>query len=131
MDICGWVLESIVVREFRLAQGPATDCVTFFRNSDGRVAKIFLDDEDCTWKIEESSENPSSDEVLGDSYFEYRHRNFGLEHDLIGATVEGWDEADLGESAVGRLYLQDGRMVVFTYAYHKEKETLFVKCSSV
>ena len=127
MNISGWILESVVVREFWLDGRFDADCVTFIRGVGGAVAKVFLDDEDYTWKVEETEENPGPNDVEGDGNFKYLHRDLGRQHGLIGARIDGWTEDDRRDSAVACVLLAVGRSIVFEYGYKDETTTISVR----
>ena len=127
MDLSGWDIESAIVREFWLNGQRQGDCATFLRNPAGSVAMVFLDHEDYTWKVRESVEDPGPTDLLGDSSFQYPHRDFGRQHGIIGSTITAWTEYDAGDRSVAHLHLSDGRVVVLEYSYKAEKTVLSVR----
>ena len=88
---------------------------------------VFLDDEDYTWKVRGSAEDPGPTDVLDDTSFQYSHRDFGRQHGIIGSTITAWTEYDAGDRSVAHLYLSDGRVVVFEYSYKEETTVLSVR----
>lgn len=124
-ELIGRRICKCVAREFwhsgRLVSGVG---VVFVQDDRGEVWKVFLDDEDYTWKVERGCEVPSPESDERDTKFQWPVKDLLKLYPVAGDTVAGFDEVDTGTAARATFKLGSGRALVFQYEYATERSTL-------
>ena len=87
----------------------------------------FLDDEDHTWKVEQTSEAPRPGTVEGDDEFRYPPTDLSHRFAVRGQVIHRLSEADLGVLARAKVEFSTGQTLVLDYAYSTEKATVVLE----
>jgi hypothetical protein len=115
----------LVAREFwRSGSLISAVGVVFIEDDRGDGWKVFLDDEDHTWKVKGNSDVPSPQSDARDPEFQWPVKDLLNRFPIAGDVVAGFDEGDRGTTARAALKLASGRELVFEYEYATERSTL-------
>jgi hypothetical protein len=118
----------LATREFWLS-GRLVDefCAIFLWDDDGDTWKIFLDDEDNTWKLEQTQDAPVTGTADGDDQFRYPAIDLLSRFPINGQVIQSISESDLGTSAQVSIGLSSGKALVLDYEYATERTTARLK----
>ncbi len=116
--------KALVAREFWL-DGRLVDefCAIFLEDDHKNVWKLYLDDEDYSWKWEHAQEMPKPGVTIGDADLSYPHTDMFIRFPLGGHVIESLTEGDLGTYARARIRFSNGKALVVDYEYSTERST--------
>ncbi len=115
----------LVAREFWLSGRLVNDLTAVFIGDDrGAAWKVFLDDEDYTWKAEPEADVPSVQPDERDPDFQWPVKDLLDRFPVAGDTINRFEEANIGSRARATLRLASGRALIFEYEYATERSTL-------
>lgn len=98
-------------------------CTIFLWDDDGDTWKIFLDDEDSTWKLEQTKDSPVTGTADGDDQFRYPVVDLLSRFPINGQVIQSFSESDFGTSAQVSIGLSSGKALVLDYDYATERTT--------
>jgi hypothetical protein len=118
----------LATREFWLS-GRLVDefCAIFLWDNGGDTWKIFLDDEDNTWKLEQTQDAPAPGTDVGDDQFRYPAIDLLSRFPIKGQVIQSISESNLGTSAQVMIGLSSGKALVLDYEYATERTTAKLK----
>ena len=115
---------AIVAREFWLS-GRLVDhlCVVFLTDDAGDNWQLYLDDEDHTWKVEQTDVVPRPGTVEGDTELRYPAVDLLGDYAVEGMPIQGFVERDTGVAAEAKIDFAGGTALLFRYEYATEKRS--------
>jgi hypothetical protein len=117
--------ESLVAREFwRSGRQVDEFCAIFLEDDHGNVWKLYLDDEDDTWKWDQEHELPTPGMSEGDFEFSYPSTDMFIRFPLRDQVIESLSENNLGTSARATILFSHGQALVLDYEYATERTTV-------
>jgi hypothetical protein len=106
----------LVAREFWLSGHLVNAvCAVFIEDDLGDVWKLFLDDEDYTWKVEHEHEARRPGVVEGDDEFRYPTTDLLNRFGVRGHVIRRFSETDLGVLARAKVEFSTGQALVHDY----------------
>jgi len=127
-EIIGRKCETLVAREFWFCGELVTPlCVVFIGDNKGDRWKLYLDDEDNTWKIEKTDENPN--DLESDEEYRYPLTDLLERFPLREQIIEDFCECDKIVSAKAEIKFANGHSLEFTHNYTSEEDTVTMKKS--
>jgi hypothetical protein len=97
--------------------------VVFLTDDVGDKWQLFLDDEDYTWKVEQTDVVPRPGTVEGDSEFRWPTVDLLTDYAVEGLPIQGFLERDTGVAAEAKMDFAGGISLLFRYEYATEKSS--------
>ena len=117
--------KALVAREFWLDGRLVTEVSALFLQDDKKdVWKIYLDDEDYSWKLKRVQVMPKLGAITGDLEFSYPHVDIFVRFPLEDRVIENFTEGDLGTSAIATICFSNDQEFVLDYEYATERTTV-------
>jgi hypothetical protein len=115
---------ALVAREFWLSGALVSHlCAVFLTDDAGDSWQIYLDDEDHTWKVEQTDSAPHPGTVEGDAEFRYPAVDMLSDYAVEGLPIQGFVDRATCLVAEAEMEFAGGTSLLFRYEYATGKKS--------